>query len=97
MAAELTEHVGYEKHDVAGRSSGNSRNGRLCDELLSRGWFNSMREAKVVIESWRKHYNTERPHSALGYQTPTEFRESLAYGSVSPKLEFNHLTIKPKT
>jgi hypothetical protein len=33
-----------------------------------------MWEAKIVIESWRKYYNTERPHSALGYLTPIEFR-----------------------
>lgn len=51
-----------------------SFNGKLRDELLSRRWFNSMWEAKIVIESWRKYYNTERPHSALGYLTPIEFR-----------------------
>lgn len=41
-----------------------SFNGKLRDELLSRRWFSSMWEARVVIESWRKYYNTERPRVA---------------------------------
>jgi putative transposase len=56
---------------------GESFNGRLRDECLNVEWFNNLREAKVVIESWRQHYNEERPHSSLKYQTPVEFR--LAY------------------
>ncbi len=56
---------------------GESFNGRLRDECLNIEWFNNLREAKVVIESWRQHYNEERPHSSLKYQTPGEFR--LAY------------------
>ncbi len=56
---------------------GESFNGRLRDECLNVEWFNNLREAKVVIESWRQHYNKERPHSRLKYQTPVEFR--LAY------------------
>ncbi len=47
-----------------------SFNGKLADELLEREVFNDLREAKVLIERWRKHYNTERPHSALGYRPP---------------------------
>lgn len=39
-------------------------NGRLRDELLSGEIFYSLREIRVVIEPWRKHYNTKRPHSA---------------------------------
>jgi len=54
---------------------GESFNGKLRDELLSREWFSSVREAQVVIESWRKFYNTQRPHSSLGYLTPSEFKE----------------------
>ena len=32
--------------------------------------FYSLKEARIVIEQWRKYYNTERPHSALGYRPP---------------------------
>ncbi|SDJ41138.1 integrase core domain-containing protein, partial [Lutimaribacter saemankumensis] len=32
--------------------------------------FYSLREAQILIEQWRKHYNTKRPHSALGYRPP---------------------------
>ena len=47
-----------------------SFNGKLRDELLNTEIFNSLREAQILIESWRRHYNTLRPHSALGYQPP---------------------------
>jgi putative transposase len=47
-----------------------SFNGKLRDELLRAEVFNSLREAQVLIERWRKHYNTARPHSALGYRPP---------------------------
>ena len=47
-----------------------SFNGKLRDELLNVELFNDLREAKVLIERWRKHYNTARPHSALGYKPP---------------------------
>lgn len=53
-----------------------SFNGKLRDECLSREWFSSVREAQVVIESWRKFYNEERPHSSLEYLTPLEFRNN---------------------
>ena len=44
--------------------------GQLRDELLDGEVFYSLAEAKVVIESWRRHYNTSRPHSALGCRPP---------------------------
>lgn len=44
-----------------------SFNGRLRDELLNGEIFYSLREAQIIIELWRHHYNTVRPHSALGY------------------------------
>jgi putative transposase len=47
-----------------------SFNARLRDELLDGEIFYSLREAEVVIESWRRHYNTVRPHGALGYRPP---------------------------
>lgn len=56
---------------------GESFNGKLRDELLSREWFSSVREAQVIIEKWRKFYNEERPHSSLGYLTPTEFKSKM--------------------
>ena len=46
---------------------------KFRDECLNREWFQSLPEAQVVIEKWRRHYNTQRPHSALGYQTPAQF------------------------
>src|SRR5690349_6647221 len=47
-----------------------SFNGKLRDELLDGEIFYSLAEAKVVIEGWRQHYNTNRLHSALGYRPP---------------------------
>ena len=47
-----------------------SFNGKLRDECLNGEIFYSLREAQVVIEMWRKHYNTVRPHSSLGYRPP---------------------------
>lgn len=53
---------------------GESFNGRLRDECLNLEWFRNATEAKVVIAMWRRHYNEDRPHSSLDYQTPQEFR-----------------------
>lgn len=47
-----------------------SFNGKLRDELLDRELFDTLHEAQVLIERWRVHYNTKRPHSALGYRPP---------------------------
>ena len=47
-----------------------SFNSKLRDELLDGEVFYSLAEARVVIEGWRRHYNTSRPHSALGYRPP---------------------------
>jgi transposase InsO family protein len=47
-----------------------SFNGKLRDEVLNREIFYNLKEAKVLIENWRKEYNTVRPHSSLGYRPP---------------------------
>ena len=47
-----------------------SFNGKLRDELLDCEVFSTLREAQVLIERWRRHFNTVRPHSALGYRPP---------------------------
>ena len=56
-----------------------SFNGKLRDECLNGEIFYSLKEAQIVIEGWRKEYNTVRPHSALGYRPP-------APGAYSPLL-----------
>jgi putative transposase len=47
-----------------------SFNSKLRDELLKGEIFYTLKEAQIVIESWRRHYNTVRPHSSLGYRPP---------------------------
>ena len=47
-----------------------SFNGKLRDELLDREVFTTLKEAKVLIEQWRREYNEFRPHSAKGYRLP---------------------------
>lgn len=55
-----------------------SFNGKLRDELLNMEIFYKMTEAKILIEQWRVHYNTVRPHSALNYRPPAP----LAFGGL---------------
>ena len=52
-----------------------SFNGRFRDECLNMEWFRNRREAAAVIETFRVHFNSVRPHSSLGYLTPDEFRK----------------------
>ena len=49
---------------------------RFRDECLDREVLLNLREARVVIEDWRQHYNRERPHSRLGYRSPEAFIEA---------------------
>ena len=49
-------------------------NGSLRDELLNGESFESLAEAKVVIEEWKNHYNHIRPHSSLGYNPPAPLK-----------------------
>jgi putative transposase len=55
-----------------------SFNGKLRDELLNGEIFYTLREAQVLIEQWREHYNRIRPHSALGYRPPAPEARGLA-------------------
>jgi putative transposase len=52
--------------------SSESFNGTFRAECLDLEWFAHPREARIVIEQWRWEYNTQRPHSSLGYRTPAE-------------------------
>ncbi len=60
-----------------------SFNGRLRDECLNEHWFTSMAHAKVVIESWRREYNEERPKKSLGGLTPAAYAKQLAGNSAT--------------
>ena len=51
-------------------------NSRFRDECLNQHWFTSLEEAQATIETWRVDYNTERPHGALGQQTPAAFSQA---------------------
>ena len=61
---------------------------KLRDECLNRELFGNLREARVILESWRVEYNERRPHSALGYRTPNEYageRRTALMGAARPK------------
>ena len=47
-----------------------SFNARMRDELLNGEIFYSLKEAQIIIEGWRRHYNAVRPHASLGYRPP---------------------------
>lgn len=47
-----------------------SFNARLRDELLDGEIFYTLAEARIIVESWRRHFNTVRPHASLGYKPP---------------------------
>ena len=63
-----------------------SFNSRFREECLSRHYFNSITEAKVLIEKWRKAYNEFRPHRALKGLTPREFAEKHQQGTQNTNL-----------
>lgn len=81
-----------------------SFNGKLRDELLDRELFDTLFEAQVLVENWRVHYNTKRPHSSLGYKPPAPQTllptpSRMAYAKLQPSLmeSINHdqrLTLK---
>jgi len=55
-----------------------SFHGRLRDEFLAMEIFDGVRDARTLTASWRDDYNTQRPHSSLGYQTPARFAAACA-------------------
>ena len=59
-----------------------SFNSKLRDELLNGEIFYTMKEARIVIESWRRHYNAARPHSSLHYRPPAP--QALQWPSAQP-------------
>ena len=64
-----------------------SFNGRLRDELLAREQFDTLLEAEALIERWRRHYNTVRPHGSLGYRPPApEAIQPLHFVPATPPL-----------
>ncbi len=68
-----------------------SFNGKLRDELLNGEIFYTLPEAKVLIERWRQHYNTVRPHSSLGYRPPAP----AAWSPASPDPAFATQGLRP--
>ncbi len=56
---------------------------KFRDECLQREWFSSLLDAQIVIEDWRLHYNTQRPHSSLKYKTPADFATQF-YTQIQP-------------
>jgi transposase InsO family protein len=64
-----------------------SFNGKLRDELLNGEIFYTLKEAQVLIEGWRREYNTIRPHSSLGYRPPApEATQPSSYTPFIPPL-----------
>ncbi len=64
---------------------------RLRDECLNQHWFTNLADAREKIEAWRREYNTERPHSSLGYQTPEEFAATYTAAHRLPPATEAHL------
>jgi putative transposase len=63
-----------------------SFHGRLRDECLNEHWFLGVADARRIVEDWRHDYNRDRPHSALGYQSPAEFaRRTLTAATALPE------------
>ncbi len=56
-----------------------SFNGKLRDQLMNRVHFDTLKEAKVIVERWGRHDNAVRPHPSLGYRAPA--LESIAPAS----------------
>ena len=68
-----------------------SFHGRVRDECLNEHWFLSLADARQLVAAWRQDYNRQRPHSALGYQTPLEFAQG-AVMAAAPQPEDDGLS-----
>lgn len=68
-----------------------SFNGRLRDECLNGEMFYTLKEAQVIIEDWRQHYNHVRPHSSLGYKPPMPMMH--VKGDVCSAMLLKHLPL----
>lgn len=68
-------------------------NGSFRDECLNLHWFETLGEAKAIVEAWRRDYNESRPHSALKELAPAEFARQLvpSSGSTEPETPQNSL------
>ena len=63
-----------------------SFNGRFRDECLNEHWFTSVPQAQIIIETWRREYNDERPKKALGGLTPAAYARQLTTGTKAAKV-----------
>lgn len=69
-----------------------SFNGRMRDEFLNETLFRNLAHARDLITAWVTDYNTERPHSALGYQTPAGFALHLTTAIARPAAQYESST-----
>jgi putative transposase len=67
-----------------------SFNARLRDELLNGEIFYTLREAQIIIESWRRHYNAVRPHASLAYKPPAPEVFVAAFAAAKLTLRLDH-------
>ena len=73
-----------------------SFHGRLRDECLNVHWFRTLHDVRCTLSTWRREYNTERPHSSLDYRTPWEFRQTLEESRAMALLSSKTTTINPR-
>jgi putative transposase len=62
-----------------------SFNSRFRQACLNQHWFLSLEDARGTISEWKREYNSQRPHSALGYKTPKEYAELCAQSRLNTK------------
>jgi len=78
---------------------GESFNGKFRDECLSMELFLNRTQAHRIIDNFRQHYNTQRPHSSLDYKTPAEFKAewtSVVLGALPPNPQSFSLSGPPE-